>query len=396
MAITVIQAPATFASLHAPIWVVASSTNVAQPDFRFVFDVYVGGLLIVRLKTFPDASGYGVVDVSRVLRSFITNYFGGAGSSPNAPLAFQSNAIQRTFDIAYGEEYASAGVVTTYAHLTVGSYAAYNSYALDAPGPYSAQQLIAYQSLWLTTRSLEPIWIPRGRPAFLSYFNMPQEATHLIEIEEIDENNQPNNLLTFTSSPFDPTLLKLAVFNLNPDFINSSGLFTGDPVNATQVGYRMRLNIIYDEYTPWVYVRFLCEPKTPATGLHFMNRLGGFDSFFFTGPTRREAELERKTYRTQPVGAEVGGNNVYRDTAIDYSTKHTWRRKLASGWLTDAEHYWLAELVASPQVLIDIDGYFYPVRILTARWSERLTAYDKMYNLEIEIEMGRQVFSQSR
>ena len=41
MAITIQSSPATYASMHDDLWFVASSTNVGETSFKFVYDVYV-------------------------------------------------------------------------------------------------------------------------------------------------------------------------------------------------------------------------------------------------------------------------------------------------------------------------------------------------------------------
>jgi hypothetical protein len=90
-------------------------------------------------------------------------------------------------------------------------------------------------------------------------------------------------------------------------------------------------------------------------------------------------------------------NKVYAPTNIPYHTAQKWSRRLTSGLIDDATHNWLSQLIISPQVYMeDADGYHYPVTIKTAAWNEKKRQFDKMYNLEIEVETGRKVTSQNR
>ena len=41
MAITIESSPATYSSMHDDLWFVASSTNVGQTSFKFIYDIYI-------------------------------------------------------------------------------------------------------------------------------------------------------------------------------------------------------------------------------------------------------------------------------------------------------------------------------------------------------------------
>lgn len=408
MAITVIQAPAQTASapgnvqsLHSPMWHVVSSTNVAQPDFRFVFEIYVGSGAVFagKMKVLPDSSGNGVIDVSRVVRSFLANYF--APITTASPFVINTDGISVPYIVAYGEEYGG----TEYLGVSTLSYTSYNAYVGDTPGGGSHGPMANAFFNWATDRDITNIRMPRNGRCFLSYINDPAED-HTIEIQEVDEDGVPINvMLSFVSQPI-TSLKKLLVLDLNLEFINGSAAFNAPPtpIPSTAAGYRIR--VIRDgavDASEWAVVRWLCEPKVDATPVHFMNRYGAFDTFHFTGPTRKSVDIERKTY--QRIGSALTGSSlreyntvthVYADTVINYNTKHTWGRKFTSGYVDDAAHEWLWQLVASPEVYFEHDAFYYPVRVKTAQWNERLTRFDKMYNLELEVFMGRQVISQSR
>lgn len=405
MAYTIVSAPAetnSTYSLHTALWHVVTSSNSGQPDFRFVFDIVIGGVTVARLKVLPDATGQGIVDVSRVVRSRIANYFAPRTDIIYSPFAINTDLIAVEYSVYYGEEYTTGGVTTTYANLAAYSYYAFNAYQNDTPGGIPYQPMVGHIQTWATSRDITQIRIPRYGNAFLSYVNDPTE-NHRIRVQEIDDDG--NNVSGVVTSVSMSALKRLLVLNLNMDYINSADFSPASaPLNPDAAGYKIKI-VRADgiDETEWAVVRFLCEPKTPATPLHFLNRFGGFDTFFFSGPTRKEVDIERKTFQRLPMVQNSGGISeydentlVYADTTIPFNTRHTWSRKLSSGYVDDNTHEWLWELIASPQVFIEINGFHYPVTIRTQKWSEKLTQFDKMYNLDIEITMGRQVFSQSR
>lgn len=387
--------------MHSPLWHVMSSTNSAQPDFRFILDVsVVGAAAPVRLKISPDAAGVGRIDVSRVIRAYLTNYF--LPVTGFEPFVINTSAITLIYAVYYGEEYGGA----EYPSLSNDSYYAYNSYIGDTPGGYAFESVTEFQHAWATDRDINNIRIPRYGRAFLPYINDPDDFLR-VRIQEIDDDGVPINIALYYTSDVITPLGKLIVLNLNLENINATpflGSMTPAPIPTNAAGYRialMRSDGV--TFTPWAYVRWLCEPKTPATVLHFLNRAGGFETFHFSGPTRKSVSIDRKSFArigqvsvSNVIREYNPGNLVFADTSVPFHTAHTWTRKLTSGYVDDVTHEWLWQLIASPQVYLEDNGYCYPVTIKSQRWEERLTRFDKMYNLELEITMGRNVISQSR
>ncbi len=76
MAITINSSPDIYSSVHAPLWFVLSSTNTGQTNFKYVCDIYVGGNLVTRLKSFPQpTSTKGIFNVAPVIRNYWASYF---------------------------------------------------------------------------------------------------------------------------------------------------------------------------------------------------------------------------------------------------------------------------------------------------------------------------------
>jgi hypothetical protein len=72
------------------------------------------------------------------------------------------------------------------------------------------------------------------------------------------------------------------------------------------------------------------------------------------------------------------------------------RQTLNTDLLTDAEHVWLSELVFSPEVYIQEDGYFVPVSIVANNYDEKKYIVDGQTNLEITVEYGKKFNTQFR
>ena len=80
MAITsVAYAPLWLCTAYNPIVWSVLSDNIAEPDFSYVFDVYINGVNTVQIRQRPNPSGHGMVDVSSIVEPYcsVSNFTGG-------------------------------------------------------------------------------------------------------------------------------------------------------------------------------------------------------------------------------------------------------------------------------------------------------------------------------
>jgi hypothetical protein len=402
------QPPAYDASPYSGLWFRMGSDNASQPSYRFLVDIYVSGNFVLTLKVMPDASYAGLIDISRVVRNYMnTNYFI-PDATTNPPFYWDTNVFDLSLTVIFREEYLAGGGIVTSTTLDVVPLRVRNAYNLDTPTnghPYVPTYGRQYN--WLTSRNTSAIWVPRNTNAFISFLNDPATDFYL-NIQYLDEDGKPftSGVLGAASDPVGVSS-RLLILNLNETALAASSAWTSPPVPlipANAGGFRLYLSKVGPPPAPCpaIDVRFLCEPKVKASPLHFLNRFGGFDTFFFTGPKRAAMEVERKSFQTIPAFiqtsavSEFSPANVFADTTVNYHTRHTWTRKLVSGYLNDTDYKFLSELLASPVVYYEEDGFYFPVTIKESKWSQKLTRFDKVYNLELEITTGRQVISQIR
>jgi hypothetical protein len=146
MAITITQAPESFASLHDDLWHVVTSDNTSQSNFKYVVDVYVASSIVARLKLFPDPTeDCGAVNVANIVRNYWSSYF--RPPTTQTAFAYEGNDIYVDYELKFGEEY--GGV--TYLNLTTATYKAYN-YAQPIFRDWSASYLATFANKWLTNR----------------------------------------------------------------------------------------------------------------------------------------------------------------------------------------------------------------------------------------------------
>jgi hypothetical protein len=118
--------PAYLSGAYNPIIWSFLSDQIAQPDFKYVIDVYQNTQFIIRLKQRPNPSGYGMIDISQIAQGYLKV------NDPNAPLAQGETSINYNighlysdngtmsshFYLKVGEEYSVGGVLTIFNGVT--------------------------------------------------------------------------------------------------------------------------------------------------------------------------------------------------------------------------------------------------------------------------------------
>ncbi len=129
--------------------------------------------------------------------------------------------------------------------------------------------------------------------------------------------------------------------------------------------------------------------------IHFLNKLGGFDSFTFNKLSRINEDIERKQYK-KIYGSTTGrwSINTYERGAINYNTSIKDKITLNSDWITEAEATWLEQLVASPEIYWDNNDELWAINITNTSYEKRKTVNDKIFNLIIDIEISQKRFTQ--
>jgi hypothetical protein len=401
MAITILDTPATYSSMHDDLWYVASSTNSGTTNFKFIVDVYVDGALAGRSKVFPSPSGsYGIYNASPIVRSYVTNYFEPSGTSI---LVASNNKLKVTYIVAVGEEV--SGVVT--ANMASGSFSAYNFYpplfadilATNAEIPlvlsdyYNNLLIENFSDDWLTERN-EVVDIEYGDNFYATFFKVTA-GSYLGKVEIVN----PNGTIASTYSASISLAGEFNLFNLSAASINA---FAGSTIITEDTyGYNVYLTLGVANTRK---IQFLqkCYPKFRQYNLHFLNRLGGWDTMKFALVNRRSTDFQRSAYRRndwQLVGNQmqnVDTYNRYNETTLNYAIQHKDKYHLISDWVSEQDYDWLQQLVSASIVYMEVLGAYFPVTVLSNTYNYKLTAADKLFNFEIDIEVGKYINSQFR
>lgn len=408
MAITIESSPATYSSMHDDLWFVASSTNVGQTSFKFIYDIYINNAQVSRTKIYPapTAEGsYGIYNSSPVVRAYVTNYFEPSGSSI---LVASNDKIKVNYTIKIGEEYNTAsGSVSNY-NLASGALSAYNYYPplfadilfvnnntpLVLSNYYDNLLLENYTDDWLTERDTDNIVLEYGDNFYATYLKITA-GTYYAYVDVINSSGA----VISTASAGITLSGEMNLFNLQAGHINTWA--GSNIIDENTYGYNVYLKLGAAESRKLKFVQ-KCYPKYKQYNLHFLNRLGGWDTMKFALVNKRSSKFDRASYRRndwQLSGNQMSNSdayNKYNETTLNYAIQHTDKYKLISDWVSQQDYEWLAQLVASSICYIEVQGAYFPVTIADTNYEYKLEISDKLFNFEIEIEVGKYTTSQFR
>jgi hypothetical protein len=394
MSITLIN-PSGYPSAQDNLWSIAYSSNSGQVDFKYVFDVFVDGVQLVRTKVFPEPSnGRGYFDAMPIVSNEITYgwFVPSNASNINAnSLTLSDTLNEKNYDIRVGEDYSG----TTYLNLASGNVTAYN---YSAP-LFKRRQINIGQKLnnWLTNRPyfikakitdkiLIPFYYTTRNYIVVRPFNFNNVETqgHYIAVNNIKKYNE---------------------FDFGADAINRS-CFANISANAitSQTSYYL-INIQNStglSKSSIIRVDIDCNPNYTPINLYFINAYGMFDTARFNLASRLTMDVERKTFQQRDYTFNnssvdyYDSKNVYNESKINYGSKSNHSYKLTMDYPTDAEYQWLAELIVSPQIYAEIDGNYYPVSIKSNNYEYSTYTNNRLKALEIDIELNQTRYNFAR
>lgn len=375
-------------------------TSSTYPNYKYVCDIYIKDAanvetLVTRLKSYPQpGTKLGVFDIGNVVRNYINTTF---APTPNAIMCQKMGADYFYVQVIcrFGEEYNNI----VYPNLIIDSQRAYfNHYNERQFGTNTI--LTNYKDKALTNR---PYATPVSRNAsncFIPFFPS-DDTTYTVRVRCY---NKSLGLIRTVGFPFTPTsgsIDELQQLNVSPTVLNQNTAGTIDDIVDYYTITLETTNIPDDS----VY-RFdiVCESKYQIKALHFLNKLGGFETKEFTKVSRKTNSITRTSYGKPSYVVNSNGSvswydsttKVYQEQKANFASEWSDKMQLNTDLLTDAEYVWLGELLKSTMIYMEIGGYFYSVTITDTDYEERKIINDRLTNLTLNIEFGETFNAQFR
>jgi hypothetical protein len=389
MAITINSTPENYPSAHDDLYFVVTSDNISQVGFKFVFDVLIDSVIVARIKLFPDpTTTKGIFNAGGIIRDYIAGYF--KPNTTQTAFSYTGNDLYVSYSIRFGEEYDG----TTYTNLASGSYKAFNF----VNPPFRDFSTSYYQpkiNTWLTPRDISVAEVQMGEKLYAGWMNTAGTTTNLtLTVQKYLNGGSTDGTASTGSSVICSAFV---LFDLSPGAINT---YLGESfITASTYQYGIKVNYGGNQSAEFK-IKLTCNPRWTPVTLHFLNKLGGYDSFVFRLVNRQESSVEKKSYSQLGWQYNSGAMSRYdsykRINAGNntFAANETVSFKLMSDYINQTDYLWMKDLITSPEVYYEQGGYYYPVGVKTNSWSDKNRIADKMFNFELNIEFAEKINSQ--
>ncbi|WP_395652524.1 hypothetical protein [Brevundimonas sp.] len=397
MAFTILQQPLQYTPVYNDINFVVSSTNNTQPNFNYIFDVKINGVFISRhrIPARPD-NGYGLFNAKRIAETYISQ-------SINFDQITVTNSSESILSLViecreeFGTTPAPGSILATstavFCWNAVFPYPTYVNYTVSLFRQMTNEINVSYllsdnliNKIKLTEKGFISVMVGEaGAVNEIGVFAYNSSGTLIKSTYILNPfYNVANTASRFITLPAGPVNLN-QILNAN---LNATTQNQGVIIPSTTAYYEIRT---YGNLSASKIYRYniteVCSKHTPVR-LHFLNRLGGYDSFTFDLLNTFTSNIERKEYR-QNLGGFVGSTYTYdiKDrSATIFDTQIKTIQILNSNWITDTEAGWLEQLMTSPDVYVEVGTQLQAVNITDTSYTQKKTVNDQLFNLTITIE----------
>ena len=385
MAITIYDQPQLIAPAGNPLVFTFSSDQTAQPNFSFVVELHVNGTLRLTQEVYRQFNTLGRIDVSEAVQSLIRN------PEITTDLEFDATNSMLTYAIIVYEKYGSP-TPQIQASDTSTTLKAFNA-ALEYPewivwddADYDPN--VTQGSLFLT-------YFPRtskqlcgmDENIYVGYLEPTGGAGVALacELYDIQGNVIASDFsISLTSSEFN-------ILNIGPQAIIANSTITQINFNDCYK-YFVYVDVsgISSSETYFIYMDTDCK-RYETYRLHWLNKLGSWDSFTFALVSTESATVQPFDYQRDP-GVWDGTSYtypLYSGQKIHYAKTKSKQLILNSDWISEAVQNWLVEsLFDSPFVYLEQNNSteFEPVKVTNSSYQLKTRRRDGLIQEQITIE----------
>ena len=409
MAITINDQPYEYTPIGQRLMLVASSTNVANAGFRFVFDF---GSFQVNVQ--PNANSKGMLDLAPIFRESLYHSVEAIRDNINdefTSVAFISCTIKEGWLVDGVFTVSGSGMADiddVYAFLA--EYQVSDGYK---PNPNTRYALSNANKYLLSERNVDTHkWIEApSRGLSSDWVYIPTRLNDYGQLYSVNNNELlvdsiATNLYVTTYDNNDE-VVDTFNFLLQTDLngVTAYGAFASnllnDGIDLTNVKYytvQAGEDIAFPIYTPAsrVYCFYLVadDCRFDNVRLAWSNTCGGVDYFNFTKKSELSYNYDRKQFQ-KVVGsynASTFGFNSYDRGTTDRYVTTTKGLQINSDWVSVGEFNLLQTLCRSNDVfIINDDGTQTPVLVDTQNFVIKDERYSKLYNVTLNLKYSQPV-----
>jgi hypothetical protein len=360
-----------------------SSNQTAQPNFSFVVEVYIDGTLRLTQEVFRQFNTLGRIDVSEAVQSAIRN------PEITTDLEFDATNSMVSYFILVYEKYGTTPIIQASDQST--TLKAFNG-ALEYPqwrvwdyeiyDPNLTQDAVFLTNFPTTSRAL----CGMDENFYLGYFEQSGVASCdlIIDLLDISGNTIATDFITLTATDF-------YIMNVGPQVIINNTTITQIDFDSC---YRYVISVSVQGVSfvgPFtIYMDTDCK-RYETYRLHWLNKLGSWDSFTFALVSTESATVQAFDYQRDP-GVWDGTSYtypLYSGQKIHFAKTKSKQLVLNSDWISQGVQNWLVEsLFDSPLVYLEQNNgtEFEPVKVTNTSYQLKTRKRDGLMQEQITID----------
>ena len=373
MAINISQQPQELARSGNALTYTFTSTQTNQPNFAFIIDVYKDGVIHSEHRVYPENGTYGRFDLSEIAEYETTK--------PNIPSSVYVDAQN------YADFYIVAKEFYGVNPVVVGTSTSNTSLF------FKSRQGI-YENFYYAD------YIPSVVGASLmTYFN--ETLLHVNELFYLYALKLPADPYVLISYR---TISGLEAHVHNQSLVNHDCLGVKLDYLFLQANYNPIPPVTWEEITSIVititngteyyndYTIKLNHSTTciKPTRIHWLNKIGGMESYSFTKPTREEQKTNVQSFETsdgQWFGSFYGISNEDTGNAT-FQTEGKKYIELESGFISEeVQRVIYDNLYTSPYILVEWEERLIRVSRDNVTVSYNNNKLDQLFNMKIKVNI---------
>jgi hypothetical protein len=387
MSLTITQVPATASLGQSPIIFVVSEGGEVfnSSSFQYNCDLYYydgtpsqSGSVEYTLVKYPNESGVGIFDVSKILNSTLTDLL---EENPSNVKWFKSDFYT---SFKSGSQFITSSKISTDTHLVLDGYSIFQEPILQqlnnktpffpilTDGPKT-------QSIFENNKGTFGVWVGKIPSASLQ----PTKAVYSSSFSDAE-------FPLSTSVSSSQQIFQIPIGPLEEQWPLPSGE-REDPFNVQ----------IFAGDTPLgqpIYFNTECKKKYPNVRIKWKNRYGQFDYFNFNMVSREGFNVTTRTYQPQ-IGSWNGstfGYNGYDSSKLNYVSDSSQTLSVNTDWVSEDYNEIFKQLLVSDEIYwvydegeFEVDSKLRPITIRTESVIFKTGAVDKLIQYTFDFEWGQ-------
>jgi hypothetical protein len=380
MALSITQTPPllNLAQSPIPITLVENTNVITSSSFQYVLDLFYwsgtpfqSGSAKYTLVKYPNETGVGIFDVSRILNSTLTDLL-------------EANPSNVKFFAADGYwEFLSGSVYVTGSHVKTDTFKYIDGYSLfQEPISQSIEQKTPHWPLMTDGPATQSSFDFNGGVAgvYVGGYGSGLQPTKIVYTSNLGTADYFVSSSASSSQQIDDYPIGQSQSGF--PFTGSLEYFTVQAFNgSTPIG------------TPIKYV-LTCNQKYPNIRIKWKNRYGQFDWFNFNMVNTQTFNVNRSVYQPQ-IGTWGGSSltyNRYDSNNLNYLVDTQESIRVNTDWVDEAYNDIFKQLMVSDEIYWVYDeenNFVRPLTIATSNFVEKTGVVDKVIQYAFEFNRGQ-------